>query len=354
MRGTLRKHTPGKWRLQVYIGIDDAGKEIRRSKVVVSPHTRAGKTAAELELAEWVLEVAEPDQVTDLTFGNLVGRWKSHVRTARLSPTTVDGYLRYATVLGDEFGGLPIHSITTSTVDTYYTQRLRAGWSPNKVKKVHRVFSVIFNQAVAWGLASYNPVAASTPPKVDTPEVVPMPDGDLEAAIAACSATGGDWPLFLRTAISTGARTGELCAIRPDDVKGSRLTIARAVVWNKQTRRLQIKPTKGRNFRTFSIDDELAALLAEPSTRYVWGDEPKNPQSVTTYWGRLQNAGTVTQSFKAIRHRSVTLLLGEGMDAGTVARRHGHTPQTMWGTYAHFMPSKDEAAPDILRGGLYN
>mgnify|MGYP003640070576 CR=1 FL=1 len=354
MRGTLRKHTPGKWRLQVFIGTDPTGKEIRQSKVVTAPHTRDGKKAAEIALAEWVIEVTAPDRVLDVSFGLLIARWKVHISTARLSPTTVDGYLRIAKVLDAEFGAHPIGAITTGTVDAYYTRCLGAGWSPNKVKKVHRVFSVVFNQGIRWGLASYNPVTISTPPKVDVPEVVPMPDADLVAAIKAATATGGDWPLFLRAAIGTGARTGELCAIRPSDVTGNRLTIARAVVWNKQTRSLFVKPTKARNFRTFSIDPGLAALLAAPLTRYVWGDEPKNPQSVTTYWGRLQKAGTVTESFKAIRHRSVTLLLGGGMDAGTVARRHGHTQQTMWGTYAHFMPSKDEAAPDILTGGLYD
>jgi hypothetical protein len=52
MKGTARKRGPGKWQIQVYAGKDPrTGRDIRVTRSVAAPHTRAGSKIVDQALA---------------------------------------------------------------------------------------------------------------------------------------------------------------------------------------------------------------------------------------------------------------------------------------------------------------
>ena len=58
MKGTARKRGPGKWQIQVYAGKDPrTGQEIRVTRSVAAPHTRAGSKVVDQALAALIVEV---------------------------------------------------------------------------------------------------------------------------------------------------------------------------------------------------------------------------------------------------------------------------------------------------------
>ena len=58
MRGTARQRGPGKWQIQVYAGRDETtGRDIRVTRSVAAPHTRAGKKVVDQALAALIVEV---------------------------------------------------------------------------------------------------------------------------------------------------------------------------------------------------------------------------------------------------------------------------------------------------------
>ncbi len=88
------------------------------------------------------------------------------------------------------------------------------GLSDSTVRKVHAVLRGAFGRAVKWGWLDRNPAASVSPPMPELAEtVMPMPD-QVAMAISAAEADNVDFGMFVRMAAATGARRGELCALR--------------------------------------------------------------------------------------------------------------------------------------------
>lgn len=53
-------------------------------------------------------------------------------------------------------------------------------------------------------------------------------------------------------------------------------------------------------------------------------------------------------TFHALRHSNAVALLTQGVDVKTAADRLGHNPAVLLRTYAHHIPSADQAAAERL------
>lgn len=81
------------------------------------------------------------------------------------------------------------------------------------VRHIHFLLSGAFERAVRWRWVGVNPVSMATPPAAPKPN--PQPPSPREAArIIEESWRDPDWGALVWTAMTTGARRGELCAIR--------------------------------------------------------------------------------------------------------------------------------------------
>lgn len=182
-------------------------------------------------------------------------------------------------------------------------------------------------------------------------------------------------PIFavlLRVAAATGARRGELCALRWSDIdfdKGT-ITIERGVILVDGG--LQERPTKTHNRRIVSLDDgtlgrlrahlegeQATAAACEarlPSDAFVFsrrpgGVTPLRPDNCTSTFDKLtRRAGLVGFSLKdATRHLAATQLIAAGVDVRTVAGRLGHArASTTLDIYAHWLRARDQQAAKLL------
>jgi integrase len=375
MRGTLRpvQGRSGYWELAVEAGRDPISG--RRRRVVRG--FRGGKREAEQALNDLVAEVSSGrTSASSATVALLMDRWLENVEET-LSPRTLGGYRRIsAQRIVPALGKVKLNKLTAAHLDRLYRSLSASGLGSASVRMVHAVMSSALSQAVRWGWIGSNVADRATPPSVRQARVAPPePEHVIRLIEAAKRSRYPELGVFFHLAAITGARRGELIALRWSDVDlvGAQVLIDRAVV---QVGRLVIeKDTKTHQARRVAIDTATVDLLAAHKTAMeqraevcgvalgdgaaVFSDdpagrEPWRPDRVTLAFGRLCRQERVTGvRLHDLRHFAATRLLSSGVDVRTVSGRLGHAnASTTLGVYAHFLQSADQAAAAVLGGIL--
>jgi len=379
MRGHLQKHRD-RWRGLVYVGVDEEGKEVRRSKVFHHDHSPKGRRAAEAELAEFVLELEAQRPVLSrteaMTVEQLMARWCA-ARAPDWSPTT-DGFNRdlIRLKITPRLGDVDIAKVRPMQLDALYAELLASGaedggpLAARTVRRCHTMIHAAFVQAVNWELVVSNPAAAATPPSIRRAEVNPPTVEAVTATLARLE--DPMWRALFRMAVTTGARRSQLLGFRRSDLVDGRVTFERGVGWDP-IRGVTGKSTKtdqpGRvtlDAATVAAVDELGVVqvsaakgLGVRRDRDPWvftddpaGGEPMAPARVGAWWSWLRKTSGGDLDgvrFHDLRHFAATQMLTNGVDVATVAGRLGHKSSTVTlSVYSHFIEPADAAAADLM------
>jgi len=363
----------GAWELRVYLGRDAVtGRDRYATRTVRGP-----RREAERALARMLVDA--PDRgpaATTTTLGELLERWFAQA-SADFSPKTVRetrGFLDRDVL--PVLGRVPLARLQAEDLDAYY-QRLRRQGSrgrplaPATIRRIHGILRRALEQAVRWRWLAVNPAASASPPKVPKRNVRPPSPAALRALLDAADGHDPALAAFVHLAAATGARRSELIALRWSDVDLStcRLTIERGIVTGPDG--LMEKDTKTHQARVVTLDAATCAVLAAHQRRaadtarllgtaldgaaFVFsadgaGREPWFPDSASRAFRRLcRRTGVDGVRLHDLRHYVATRLLASGVDVRTVAGRLGHrSPATTLNVYAHFVPSADAHAADVL------
>jgi len=392
VRGYLRR-VPNRgdyWELEVDAGRDPVSNKRRK----VCRGFRGTKREAERELAELVNEVNRgKGRGTAATVGDLLERWLAAGVTkkgAPWSPTTRARAQEHVQTITPALGMTQLNRLDPSDIDALYVSLAGKGLAPRTIRGVHSVLHRSLDQAVRWGWIPGNPADRATPPGAP-PQKIQPPDPQAVAKILTAAKEWHDGTLgtWLHLAITTGARRGELCGLRWEDVdlNGGSLLISRAVVSEDGTT-LVVKGTKTHQARRLALDEGTVQALREHQARmnplrdigpalptspglsprliagagarltgYVFSDDldgarPWRPDRVSLAFRRLCDREGVRIRLHDLRHFAVTRMLAGGVDVRTVAGRVGHAnPAVTLSVYSHFVPENDRAAADLL-GGL--
>jgi integrase len=374
----MRQRGKSSWELRVHAGRD----ELTGKKLYVSKTFRGGKRDAERELARLVAQVEEGTRTARAgTIGELCEKWFEFAAPG-LSPSVSAEYRRLLDRrILPRWSTTPVRRLRTAELDAWYAQLRRSGrasggeLSPNSVNRIHAVLRRALNQAVKWGWITSNPAAAATPPRARREALeVPSPE-ELRRLIEAAGRVNHALPVFLRIAATTGARRGELCALRWRDIDLDRgiLHISGALVQVK--RELIEKDTKTHAERSMTLDAGSVEVLAEHRDEveraiafagaslspdaFVFshgpdGLEPWRPNYVTLAFVRLtRREGLEGLRLHDLRHFAATTMLVSGVDVRTAAGRLGHAQSsTTRDIYAHLVRAADERAATALGAAL--
>ncbi|MEK6438205.1 site-specific integrase [Pseudonocardia sp. T1-2H] len=138
--------------------------------------------------------------------------------------------------------------------------------SQSTIRQIHVILSGALRRAVRWRWLAHNPIENAEPPK--RPPAKPQPPTSAEAArILNASWDDPDWAVLVWLTMVTGARRGELCALRWSDVDLLRgtLRVERSVAeldgetWEKDTNTHQ--------HRRIALDPETITLLTAHRAR---------------------------------------------------------------------------------------
>lgn len=366
MKGTktkVGKTSDGtKWRLRVFTGRDSEGRQHYETKTLVGTAREADD---ELAL---IVALNRPGgslgSSRERTFAAAVELWRKH-DAPRKSPPTARGYeSNLALHVLDELGDAPVRKIHPRTLAALFDRLGASGLKPATVNNVHTAISAVLQRAVLAGWLDHNPARSiRRAPMEWRPPTAPERDelGLLLAAIGDLD----DRALVL-LAVATGARRGELCALRWTDLdlKRGRLAIERAlVVDTKAGKALVEKDTKTHATRANVLPAYALDVLAARRARaekyasscktqldvdgFVFSDEPRGrtpwrPDYVSHRWMRARTrAGFPKVRFHDLRHFAVSEALANGADPVTVRDRVGHRSLDTTNLYAHARADAD-------------
>ena len=186
-----------------------------------------------------------------------------------LAPKTVERYREMAAYLEPELLAMNMTEITPLHLSREWMRLLKCGGQshksktprammPKTVRNIAGLVSSAFVRAIKWGLATINPVTHSDLPKVRKRIGMALLPSEQDR-LTQCAT--GPWclPAFLDVAAATGARRGEVLALRWSDVKGMVVLIDRSLC---QTRvGLVFKNTKTEEPRKVELPPSMVAGL---------------------------------------------------------------------------------------------
>jgi integrase len=202
------------WQVIVHAGRDPlTGK---RRNPTGTAHTKREAQALRARLLTQVDEGRRP--ATDATVAQLLERWLEMADLAWSTRVTYKGYIE-RTIL-PTLGHLPLRRLDTATLDRFYTElRVRGGvggrpMAPATVRQVHAILRRALDQAARWGWIPANPAALASPPRLGSAEIRPPTPEEVSRLLETAYEADPDFAVLLWLAATTGARRGELCALR--------------------------------------------------------------------------------------------------------------------------------------------
>ena len=271
---------------------------------------------------------------------------------------------------------MPIQRVRATHLAELYTTLSRSGGvdggplAARTVGHVHRLLRRALGHAVTWGLIQQNPAAAVHPPRVASEEIEIASEDEIKAVLHHLIDRNRALYMLATLALATGARRGELCALRWKnfDSDGGKLRIERALETTKAG--LRFKSPKTRHGRRTiglpaSVVEELGAHWKEQQElRLALGlgrgspddlifampdGSPYEPDTLSK--NRLRATAAVGRriNLHSLRHHHASNLIAAGIDVLTISRRLGHAnPSITLTVYGHLYPNTDDRAAQVI------
>lgn len=367
-RGKAKDGTP-RWRLRVYVGRDEDGKQDTISETFLG-----SKRDADLRLEELVVE-ARRTPASARTQRTLEACWEEWQRIVapNRSPGTVRGY---AGIFERDLAPLarkPLAKIDTPALNRLYRALLDAGMTPNRLEKVHSFVRTLLSFARKQRWIVTNP-ALDTERPVVVRERIRAPKEDEVQRLVAVVAGDEELRTLILLAAATGCRRGELAALRfgDFDLEQGVVLIARSLAIGKD--RLIEKDTKTHAQRELELDPETIALVRAHHRRlrkralsfgvaleangFVFSDDvacrlPLHPDTISHRYARACRRAGVRTGLHGLRRFHATTALHHGADLAAVRDRLGHKMIETTGLYVTGTKEADRGIATSVGRALY-
>jgi integrase/DNA-binding transcriptional regulator YhcF (GntR family) len=401
-RGNFETLPSGAVRVRVYAGIDPlTGRHhYLKTTVPAGPDALAAAEKARTHLLNQVDEGRNPR--TNATVNQLMDRYLQLLDVDTNTRRSYEGYIRNH--IRPLLGKLHVGRLDGETLDSFYsilrTCRAHCGGRkyieprtdaphecdtkchPHKclplaqssIRQVHSCLSGALKRAIRWHWITVNPLDQAEPPRAVAADPHP-PNPEQAAAIVNEAFKDLAWGMLVWLAMTTGARRGELCALRLDllDLDNAVLSIRTSIA--QQGAKTWEKDTKTHQQRRISLDEETVALLraylqhreteADQFNRELKSDgrvfSPAvdhntwlKPDSISQRYERMCQKLGWDMNIHQLRHYSATELIAAGVDVRTVAGRlgHGGGGATTLRVYSAWIAEADQRAAGNLTGRM--
>lgn len=374
MSGSIRQRGRNSWEIRVYSGTDpETGQRRQLSRTV-----RGSRTQAQRELRSLAAFAnVGPSVGARTTLGELLDRWFAAneadwaTTTVRSTWSIIDRQLR------PKLGHVRARDLTTVVIDEFYASLRVDGaveggpLTPGSVRRIHGVLHRALEQAMRWEWIWSNPAASASPPRTEPVEMRPPTPKQVGELLDHVKADHPLLHLFLIVAATTGARRGQLLALKWADVDFEHDSLSFQRAWVEGRNGPVLAPTKTRRSHRVALDPYTQHLLEEQWDRisavaigdlegaFVFshqplGDRPWNPNWVTKQFIKHRRAAGI-EHFRLhdLRHFMATQMLGSGVAVPVVSARLAHArASTTLNVYAHAIPGADVDAARLISGIL--
>lgn len=366
--GSQRERRPGVWEVRV---VDPTGA--RRSVIVRGTEVDAAQVRRSM-----TVRIADTPAPHLITLGQLMRLWVSADHPWK--PSTLVGYTSTVRALqADPLGQVRAAVLTPASMRAALARWDREGASSAVTGGRFRAIHSACGWAWTERLLDEHPLRAMRGPSRSEPRR-PISDDAVrallttaEVAVLEAVANHSDTPastallsraeqdlLLVRLAADSGARRGELAALRLGDLQGRTLTISRAVSAGQLT-----TPKSGRP-RTLTVGASTAALWHSLTGQWTARTAPAHlgpwlftadpahhhrvgADVVGHRFARVAHrAGVPEATLHRLRHSVATFLVARGQILQAQYRLGHADAATTLRVYAHALPGTDDAIADII------
>lgn len=360
--GTIRQRKDGLYEVRITSKPDPATGKKQRISRYAKTREQALKLRSELQL-QYGSNAAVP---TSLTLGEWLPNWlELYARPSVRHSTYVsyEGYVRKHLV--PALGAVPLDKLVPADLQRFYLRKLQEDrLAPKTISNLHACLHRALQQAVKEQMIPSNPCDAVDLPRKEEVEISVL---TREQQVKLMQESYRHrYGVFIRLALSTGMRIGEIVGLRWDDIDfTNRILFVRSTlnrlptVDGESKTQLFVGSPKTKNGRrsiplfdaiisdladwrkTQEADAQLAQSAYE-NTGYVVTNEfgkPIEPRTFRDHYIRiLKAAGLPHFTFHALRHTFATRAIEQGMDVKALSKILGHANVGFTlDTYAHLL-----------------
>lgn len=361
--GSLRVKR-GIW--QIVIDYQDAAGQRRQKSESTGLPEKGNKRKAQALLDKWLREMEQQHiaalEEKDTLFLTFIRSWLDDVMAFKVKGNTLSQYnLVYNSYIAKykPFHGVKLHDVTPALIQSYYNAQLKAGLSPNTVRKHHANLHKCMDYAVRLELIPFNPTSQTElPPKRKYKGATAYSPEQLKELLKVFE--GDELETPVRIAVTYGLRRSEVCGLRWNavDFDAGTLSICHtAVVDNGKVLYADSTKTATSN-RTLPLTASMRAYLLKIRDRQRENKEllgrgyvesgyvcaridgtPINPDFITHHFQRILKAnGLPVVRFHDLRHSAVYALRKGGCDAKDIQCWLGHSDvSTTLNVYGHLL-----------------
>ena len=374
MKGTIIRRGKSSWRLKYDLPRDSETSERR-----IAYKTVRGKRAdAEAELRAILHKIDRGVSIdpSRITIAEYLNDWLTTVVPHRVAPKALERYRGLVRNQINPFlGHIELQKVRPRDIDRWLKDLLaESKLAPRTIRHAHGVLRTALNHAAAIELIERNVATLVKPPTSERKVVEILTAEQVVDALDKLRDHPSLFPI-VTVALSTGARRGEIAALRWGDIdlEAATVRIERALEQTAEGLRVKAPKTAAgrrtvslpafavaalRDHRRETLEQRLAlGIGALPADAPVFGDHEGNwpsPYSISDRWrNAVKNRKLPKVTFHALRHSHASALIAAGLDVVAVSRRLGHaSPALTLSVYSHLFSTNDDKAAAAIDAAL--
>lgn len=406
--GSIEHRGKNSWRVGTQVSTGDGYEWIRRPlKFPADMSDEKQREAAEVELKRLEVEIADgklKPAAKPVTVRELADKWETRHLIPDCSPVTVKNYRHMLDKrILPKLGDLPITRVTPGVIADFMAElrqekrstnrkpddqlkhprspadALKMTAKPDKLlgdrtaRHYYDCMKFMFEKAVQWEMLRANPVA-----KVDRPKYRKRTMNFLndDQAVTLLRKLAAEEDMSFRAAVLLallgGLRLGEVGELRWADVdwKNGAIDISRALKYTPKEGSFIGDPKSEASARVLELPVGMMAVLHETKLYQEdiaanigdrwhgdglivcnWDGSQQHHDTPSKQWRRFAGKnGCKGIRFHDLRHTHATILLGNNLDAVSVASRLGHASAvTTLRDYAHVLRRRDRQSAQVMQ-----
>ena len=382
MSGSIQRRGENSYLLTVSRGFDLDGKRIRKTRTVKA----SGKTEARELLAEFITEIRQGEYIapSHTKLKDYVPIWRKE-RENRVSPATLEtyNYVLNARIL-PRLGHLKLEDIKHIHITKYLDELKEKGLSSSTIMKNIEVLNSVFKLAVTNEIIKSNPVDKVAKPSITYKAGDVYNSDEIKRLFMLLNEEENkQMVLFIKMALVTGMRRGEMLALQWDDVDFAKNTIhvRHSLSYTKERGYFLTQPKTKNSVRKIAPPKKFMAELKKHihkkkiermeakelweggKYKFVFSSDlgkPYHLDAPNRWWNRFHER--IDKKLKErnepplkrirlhdLRHTAATNLINKGANKHSISKRLGHSNiQTTLNIYGHYLEEADQKIADML------
>lgn len=379
----IEPNKKGEPRIKLYAeyGRDEQGKRLRKTKVVTLPSLSETNIINAVAKFEKSLGIETPSfqKPSKITFKDFAEHFMENYVNVELKVQTRNSYENYLQKgLLDFFGNIPLHKITHTQINVFFTQQKKE--KAGSIYEKYCLLKCMFNRAIEWGYCETNPVLKATKQsRKNTKAINYYNEQQIKQLLELLPKLHIKHQLQIKIALFCGLRLTEISGLRFECIDFERGTILvnRTLQYDYKTKTIFLSSTKTSEERIVYAPKHLIQELEEYINQkkkkleklgerfnpiYENGKPvylifskdngyPNFPDRMGIQWRDIVAKYKLPKiTFHGLRHTYASFMLLQGVNIKVIQEQLGHANiQETLNTYSHIDNEQKEKASDLFR-----